>query len=397
MALTGSEILQVLGVQANGQPSSVTQQTTTGAIAALASTESSPFISTSITTVGNGILTAAGLVGGQIIRTGPTAVYTDTTDTAANIVAALPGLIVGETFSILIKNATAFTQTIAAGTGVTLPLTVIVPAFSIANYIATVNSGTAVTLIHIDTTPVCIGTTVTAPSSGALTTVGNGTLTAALMFGGITSRTGPSGAFTDTTDTAANIVSTFGNLVNKIGSSTVYTYVNNSGFSATLTGGSGVTVSGITVIPAGQAAEYLITYTAANTLTMVGVGMMAVSQLLSAQFATGTTTTTFAAGQLTGGNFVVYTNTGATPGSIATRTATQMIADIPNAYVGQTYMLRVINGQATGTLTITAGTGITLTGTATVAANTTRDFVVTITSTATPAITIQNAGTGTFS
>jgi hypothetical protein len=77
-------------------------------------------------------------------------------------------------------------------------------------------------------------------------------------------------------------------------------------------------------------------------------------------YVTNTTTTTFAAGQLTGSRFVIYNNTQGTPGSIATRTATLMFADQPNARVGGTYLLRIKNGQGTGTLTVTAGTGVTL-------------------------------------
>lgn len=126
---------------------------------------------------------------------------------------------------------------------------------------------------------------------------------------------------------------------------------------------------------------------AANAIT-IGVNK-------PAQFATGTTTTTFAANQLTGAAVTVYTNTQGTPGSIATRTATQMFAEHTNAKVGDAYILRIINGQGTGTLTVTAGSGVTLTGTATIAINTWRDFVVTFTSAT--ALVIQNAGTGTFS
>lgn len=114
-----------------------------------------------------------------------------------------------------------------------------------------------------------------------------------------------------------------------------------------------------------------------------------------AKFTTGTTTTTFAAGQLTGGRFVNYTNTQGTPGSIQTRTAAQMFADDPTARVGNSYFLRVTNGQGTGTLTITAGSNVTLTGTMTVAVNTMRDFIVTYTSAT--ALVIQNIGTGVFS
>lgn len=117
--------------------------------------------------------------------------------------------------------------------------------------------------------------------------------------------------------------------------------------------------------------------------------------LPDAKFTTGTTTTTFAAGQLTGAPTVNYTNTQGTPGSIATRTATQMFTDDPNARVGNSYLLIVTNGQGSGTLTITAGTGVTLTGTMTIAANTWRMFTVTYTSAT--ALTIQNLGLGTFS
>ena len=109
-------------------------------------------------------------------------------------------------------------------------------------------------------------------------------------------------------------------------------------------------------------------------------------------FGTGTTTTTFTAGQLTGASEVVYMNTGGTPGSIATRTAVQMFAEHP-ARIGSNYLLRISNAQATGTLTVTAGVGVTITGTATIAINTFRDFIVTFTSAT--AVTLQQIGIGT--
>lgn len=275
VTLTGNEILYVLGIAQNGMPAATTEQTTTGAIAALAATESAPFIVTPITTVGNGTLTAAGLVGGEIVRTGPVANFTDTTATAAQIVAAVPGFLAGETFNILIKNATAFTQTIQAGVGITLPLTVIIPAFSVANYVATIVSATSVTWVHIDTTPVSIGTFSTAPSITTLSTVGAGTILATNFVGGYTARTGSQSAtpFTDTTDNAAAIIAANASLVNKIGAGVPYFYANTTNALATITGGTGVTVSGVTAVPAGMVAYYLITYTAAATLTMVGIGL----------------------------------------------------------------------------------------------------------------------------
>lgn len=113
------------------------------------------------------------------------------------------------------------------------------------------------------------------------------------------------------------------------------------------------------------------------------------------KYTTNTTTTTFAAGQLTGADFVVYTNTQGTPGTITTRTATQMYSEDPYASVGKTYILRIINGQGTGTLTVAAGSGVTASGTLTIAANTWRDFLVTYTSAT--ALTLQQIGTGTNS
>lgn len=336
MSLSGTEILFVNTVQANGQPAATTEQTTTGAIAALASIESAPFVATAITTVGNGTLTAAGLVGGEIVRTGPTAAFTDTTDTAANIVAAGP--LAGSSFSILIKNSTAFPQTISAGTGVTLPLTVLIPAFSVGNYIANVTSGTAITLLHIDTTPISIGANVTAPNNTAVSTVGAGTLTAASFIYGYITRTGAQSAtaFTDTIDTAANIIAALPNLVNKIGTSTIITYANTTNAPATITGGTGVTVSGVTVVQANSVASYILTYTAAATLTMVGVGSFAIPTL-------GTFTAN-------GATTVTVSNTAFSPNSQV---------DITLKTVGGT-----VGATLPRLLTATPGTGFTVSGTA---------------------------------
>lgn len=101
------------------------------------------------------------------------------------------------------------------------------------------------------------------------------------------------------------------------------------------------------------------------------------------------------AGDLTGAKFVTLHNTGATPGTLTSRTGAQMIAD--GFYqVGDSYMLRIVNAQGTGTLTLAAGDGnVTITGTATMAINSFRDFIVTITGAAT--LTIQSSATGTFS
>ena len=111
-----------------------------------------------LTTVGAGTLTAALLLSGIINRTGPVAGYIDTTDSAANIVAALvsnynfqaTGLTgvssgvaapVGMTVRLKFINTVAFANTVAAGTGVTL-VNATVNASSVKEYLLTVTNGT---------------------------------------------------------------------------------------------------------------------------------------------------------------------------------------------------------------------------------------------------------------
>ena len=96
------------------------------------------------------------------------------------------------------------------------------------------------------------------------------------------------------------------------------------------------------------------------------------------------------------------TQSGAT--ALSTPTAAAMYAQLiqslvlagvsPNSLNGTTYFVRIINTNG-GTLTLTGGTGVTFLGTATLATNTSRDFIVTVTSPVT--VTFQSVGTGTTS
>lgn len=100
-----------------------------------------------LTTVGAGTLTAAILATNIITRTGPTAGYTDTTDSAANIIAALAGnnqgsLQTGDTFRLKYINTVAFAMTLAAGTGVTLGINPNVNASSVKEYLIRVTNPT---------------------------------------------------------------------------------------------------------------------------------------------------------------------------------------------------------------------------------------------------------------
>ncbi len=268
MALTGTEIVYVLPVQSGtGAVSPIEEQTTTAAIAALAAaTVLPPVANTAITTVGNGTLTAAGIVGGLITRSGPVAAFSDATDTAVAIVAALAAYVANESAYLKIKNTTAFPQTITAGAGVTLTGNVIIPPNSVGTYLVTINSATTVTLLHVETGP---RSTAALEIATTLATNGAGTITAAGIAGKVTLRTTVAAAFTDTTDTADLIIAATPNA--HIGDSFEYTYINATTAPATLAGGSGVTVSNITTVGAGKVARFLVTYTAASTITMVGI------------------------------------------------------------------------------------------------------------------------------
>lgn len=140
MALVGTEILQVQGLQANGQLAATTEQTTTGAIAALAASGSTQTVITALSTVGAGVITAAGINGRITSRTGTqTAAFTDTTDTATALLALLPlgNQVVGESYIYRVENNTAWPETITGGTGVTVSGITVLPANSWAEYLIT--------------------------------------------------------------------------------------------------------------------------------------------------------------------------------------------------------------------------------------------------------------------
>lgn len=104
---------------------------------------------TAISTVGAGTLTAAGIIGGLITRSGSTAPFTDTTDTAANIIAAVPAYPAGQTWELLIVNSTAFQQTISGGTGVTITGNTIVGGLTTGRFLVTISSATAVAILGL--------------------------------------------------------------------------------------------------------------------------------------------------------------------------------------------------------------------------------------------------------
>ena len=117
-----------LGFQPFGNPMveifngvSVYQQPMTMGTPQAASASVSLATGTAVNTVGGTTLAAAAIVSADIVRGGvQVAAFTDTTDTASNIIAQLPSATIGQASRARILNVTLFAQTVAAGAGVTL-------------------------------------------------------------------------------------------------------------------------------------------------------------------------------------------------------------------------------------------------------------------------------------
>lgn len=225
----------------------------------------------------------------------------------------------------------------------------------------------------------------------AVTATGNATLTPANLLGGPIIRTGMTAARTDTTDTAAAIQAAWNG--GNVGSSFPVTINNQTQFNETIAAGSGVTLAGNPIVLANSSASFLMQWTApgAVTLTRINSGQGAIPNAVIAAVLNATVGT-LPAGAITGAEQVYLTSTNAVPGTQTTRTAAQMLADIPGASVGFSWTVRIINTGA-GTFTLGADASVTLTGTATIAQNTWRDFVFIITG-ATTAVA-QSVGGGT--
>jgi hypothetical protein len=101
---------------------------------------------------------------------------------------------------------------------------------------------------------------------------GSPTATAVQMVGGTIEISGGTTA-TLTTDTAANIIAQMQALDANaaIGSTSWVNIVNDNSGALTVTGGTGVTVTG-TSIPAAAAYRYLLTWSGANAVTMKRTG-----------------------------------------------------------------------------------------------------------------------------
>lgn len=172
MALEGNEILYVQGIAQNGMPSGEEFATTTEDIAALANQTSTSRAITTLNTVGAGTITAAGIIGQYIQRTGAqlSAAFTDTTDTANAIAAALPDSAgTGTSFPMTYTNLTNAPATLAGGSGVTLSVITVVPPNAFAKYLLTRTGTSAFTMVGTEQGYLPHGGTYTSIGTAAVT------------------------------------------------------------------------------------------------------------------------------------------------------------------------------------------------------------------------------------
>lgn len=344
-------------------------------------------VNTNITTAIGGVLTAAGMVGGLITRSGPTAAYSDATATASALWSAQSSQIANE-FILAIKNTVAFPQTLTGGTGVTLSGQTVIPPLSVGRFLVSLASSSAATMRGIDISSM---TTLASTLDNTVTT-GTGTMVSGAMEGAqfVTLTASGQAAITLTTRTAAQIQANVPNF--QVGQTYRLRIVNNNTGTLTTAGGSNVTMT--STIPANNYADYTVTFATATTITVAQINVAPTVVLPATKFVTiNVTTGTLAAGNASGAAMVDLTSTNATPGSQAMRTPAQVLSDSQAAglAIGSSYVLRIKNtGAGTFTLATDSGTGFTMTGTMTILTNSFREFVVTL-STATTGV-VQDVG-----
>lgn len=172
VTLTGNEILEVQGIAGNGLPSGQTFLCSTEDIANLAATDTNNRVITALSTVGAGTITAAGIIGQYTQRTGAqlSAAFTDTTDTANAIAAALPtGAGTGTSFPWTYTNLTNAPATLAGGSGVTVSAITVIPPNSFANFLWTRTGTSAFTAVGTEQGYLPHGGTFTSIGSAAVT------------------------------------------------------------------------------------------------------------------------------------------------------------------------------------------------------------------------------------
>lgn len=133
-----------------------------------------------------------------------------------------------------------------------------------------------------------------------------------------------------------------------------------------------------------------------NVANMTGAAAVGALSKYTANPATSAATATVAS--ISGAPFCVLDMTGTLGAGAALTlpTVAILVAGMTAPAIGQSWRIRIINSSSANfAWTVTTAAGWTLNGTMTIAQNTTRDFIVTLTSLT--AATLQQIGTGTTS
>lgn len=227
------------------------------------------------------------------------------------------------------------------------------------------------------------------------TTAGASTYTAAQLLGGYIRRD-PSGADrSDVSPTAALIIAACKQY--KVGTSFEFVIQNTADANEqiTLTAGTGVTLTGNVVIKYGTAMRFLAVITSSSAVTIYSIGVLATLRSDITVPATITTAgaATYTAAQLLGG--LILRDPNGAGRSDVTPTAALIIAAIDGAVIGSSFEFTIRNdADAAETITVTAGTDVTLSGTMTIAQSNAKRFKVVVTAATT--VTIYSLGTVVF-
>lgn len=123
------------------------------AMQAFASNGSPAFGNWSQTLVPNSLaantMTGPQMTGGIIRRFSPATNFTDSTDTATNIVNSIPGAVPLQTFPLIIANLGSGIMTVGAGTGVTIAGTATIASAATRLFLGQITGSAAVTLTSL--------------------------------------------------------------------------------------------------------------------------------------------------------------------------------------------------------------------------------------------------------
>ncbi len=252
----------------NGGPQITTA--TLQQIADLATLSGNNYVITSINTAGAGTVTAAGIAGGFVARGGAQSgtAFSDTTDTAVAIIAALPaGAPIGTDFLFTYENTTDADATILAGVGVTLSGNALIPRLTTATYLVKYTAAAAVSMTFVSGDQM-----IPLPYSKSTSDSGQGT---SLAVDGLTNAQICNITLTGT-NPAIRVLPSITQLLAQMpqarpGLQIQLNIMNPSANSSTLTGNTGAVVSGTVNMPTLTARQYALKVNSLGTYTVTGL------------------------------------------------------------------------------------------------------------------------------